>query len=271
MRWLLLLGTMLLTLPTFAQRSGQVPEMFKDVGVDEKLGEYIPQDLIFFNEEGESVTLASYFDGERPVVLNFVYHTCPAMCSLMLSAMTQTFKDMAWTAGGEFDVLTVSFSSIDTPDVAAQKKAQYVEMLGRPEAASGWHFLTGSDASIQALAEATGFKFVWVEEQQEYAHAATLLFISGDGQITRYLHGMNMPARFVRNALVEASDGTVGNPLDQLILYCYQYDPTANSYVLQASNAMRIGGGLFVVLLGALLFIFWRRERTKLEATLKSV
>lgn len=251
-----------------AQRSGQVPEMFKDVGVEEKLGDYIPKDLVFFNEQGEEVALGAYLDGERPVVLNFVYHTCPAMCSLMLNAMTQTFMDMAWTPGGEFDVLTVSFSTIDTPADAARQKAHYVDMLGRPEAASGWHFLTGTEASIQALTEATGFRFVWVEEMQEYAHAATLMFISGDGQLTRYLHGMNMPARFVRNALVEASQGTVGSPLDQLILYCFQYDPNANSYVLHATNAMRIGGGVFVVLLGALLFIFWRRERAKLEATL---
>lgn len=247
---------------TLAQRSGQpLPEAFNDAGLDEQLGERVPQDVTFYNEAGEEVALGDYFQADRPVILNFVYHNCPMLCNLVLDGFTKALQGMEWTPGEQFEVVTVSFAADETPDLAARQKALYLKSLGRPEAAAGWHFLTGEEASIQRLAQSVGFEFRWDEQAQQYAHPATLVFLSPEGKVTRYLYGLDYPPRDVRTALVEASNGTVGTTLDRLILYCFQYDPAANSYVLHAQNAMKLGGLLTVLVLGTGLFLLWRRER----------
>jgi len=249
-------------------KSLAVPDVFKGVGINEKLGDTIPRSLTFRDEGGNEVELGSYFDGQKPVILNFVYYNCPMLCSVLLESFTKSMKQMEWTAGDEFDVLTISFSATETPDLASTEKARYLDTLGRPEAASGWHFMTGTEANIFALADAVGFGFKWVEETQDYAHPAALIFLDGSGKVTRYIHGMNYPAGDLRKALVEASEGRVGTSLDRILMYCYRYDPAANSYVLHAVSLMKIGGGLtlFVLVLG--LFIFWRRERAELDQKL---
>jgi protein SCO1/2 len=241
------------------------PAVFDGVGVTEKLGDSIPLSLNFRNEQGEEVALADYFQSGRPVILNFVYYNCPMLCSVLLESFTKSMKEMEWTAGSQFDVLTISFSATETPELASSQKIRYLETLGRPEAAEGWHFMTGSQENIFQLADAVGFGFKWVEETQDYAHPAALIFLSGEGKVTRYIHGMNYPPKDLRKALVEASQGKVGSAVDKIFLYCYRYDPTSNSYVLHAMSLMKIGGGLtlLVVLIG--LFIFWRRERSHLD------
>ena len=171
---------------------------------------------------------------------------------------------MEWTPGEAFDVVTVSFAADETPDLAARAKERYLMVLDRPEAAKGWHFLTGSEENIHALADAVGFHFKWVEETQEYAHPTALILLGGDGKITRYLHGMQYEPRDVRTALVEASAGKVGTTVDRIVLYCFRYDSEANSYVADAVKLMKLGGGLTVLVLGLFLFIFWRRERRNL-------
>lgn len=256
----LLLLALGLTAPAWAQRTGELPPVFDGVGIDEQLGTTIPLGLVFQDEAGASVPLEAFFDGTRPVVLNFVYHECPMLCSLLLDGLTRTLQAMDWTPGQEFDILTVSFSGTETPLLAARQKDRYLTMLGKPEAAPGWHFLTGSAANIEALAASVGFQFKWVEDAEEYAHPAALLFLSGEGQVTRYLHGMDFPPRDVRTALVEASQGQVGTAVDKLILYCFRYDATANSYVPHAINLMKVGGLVFVLVLGGVLFVFWRKE-----------
>ncbi len=260
--WMLaaVLAAGLAVCPAFAQPSGRVPEAFKGVGVDEQGGSMLPLDLAFRDEAGRPVRLGQYFDGEKPVLLNLVYHNCPMLCNLVLDGLTASLKDMSWTPGEEFEVITVSFSHLEGPDLAARQKALYLERLGKPRAAAGWHFLTGSQADIAALAAAVGFQFRWVEAQQEYAHPATLIFLSGNGKISRYLYGLEYPARHVRSALVEASEGKVGSAIDQVVLYCFQYDPNANSYVPHAINIMKLGGLLTMTLVGAMLLLFWRRE-----------
>lgn len=245
-----------------AQRSGQpLPKAYGDAGLDEQLGEVIPKDVTFYNEAGEEVAIGAYLQDGRPVILNFVYHNCPMLCNILLDGFTKTLEEMDWTPGDEFEVVTVSFAADETPDLAARQKAKYLEDLGRPEAADGWHFLTGNEASIQELAQSVGFSFQWNEQLQQYAHPAALVFLSPEGRVTRYLYGVDYPARDVRTALVEASDGTVGTTMDRLILYCLQYDPNANSYVLHAQNAMKLGGLLMVLVLGTGLSLLWRRER----------
>lgn len=238
-----------------------------NAGLNEQLGTTVPLELVFQDETGRDVRLGDYFDGERPVVLNLVYHDCPMLCSVLLNALTETLQELEWVPGQEFDIVTVSFSPVETPAMAARQKEQYLAQLGRPAAAAGWHFLTGPEASIAALAQAVGFGYQWVDTQREYAHPAVLMFVSGEGVLTRYLYGLAYPPRDVRTALVEASEGKVGNVLDRVVLYCFQFDPDANSYVLHAVNLMKVGGLLTVLALGAVLVGFWRRERRELDET----
>jgi protein SCO1 len=246
-----------------AQRTGYVPEVFQDVDMNEQLGEYLPLDLLFYNERGQAVTLGSYFDGRRPVVINMIYHDCPMLCSVLLRGFTMSLQDMAWLPGGEFEVLTVSFAHNETPELAARQKESYLSMLGRPQAAAGWHFLTGDEENIRALSASIGFEFKWIEEAQEYAHPAVLTFASGNGRITRYLYGLTFPERHMRNALVEASEGTVGTTLDRVILFCLYFDPSKQTYVIHPMNVMKLGGLLTMFLLGSMLFVFWRREGSR--------
>ena len=256
----LLAGSLLASRPAAAQLSGQTPAVFDGVGIDEQLGAYVPASLVFRNEQGEAVEIGSFFDETRPVLLTLVYHDCPMLCSVVLDKLTDALGAMTWTPGAEFDVLTVSFNAVETPELAQRQKDRYLVQLNKPEAADGWHFLTGDEEAINRLTEAVGFNYRWVEEQQEFAHPAALIFLGGDGKITRYLPGLEYPPRNVRAALVEASEGTVGTALDQIFLYCFRYDPEANSYVLQAIRVMQIGGTLTALALGAMLFVFWRRE-----------
>ena len=259
----LLAGSTLWAEPALAQRSGQTPAAFEGVDMDERLGETIPTDIVFHDENGEDVTLDAYFDGEKPVVLNLVYHNCTMLCNVVLDSFTKSLAALDWTPGDEFEILTVSFNAIETADLARRQKERYVQQLGKPEAAPGWHFLTGTEASIERLTQAVGFQYRWVEAQQEFAHPAALIFLSGTGKITRYLYGVDVPASDLRPALVEASEGTVGTPLDQIFLFCFHYDPQANSYVANATNLMRLGGVLTVLALGFMLVFFWRREGRK--------
>ncbi|MDQ7040037.1 MAG: SCO family protein [Rhodothermus sp.] len=264
-----LLG-MLLTLPAVAQRSGQQLAVFEGVGIEPKLGAYIPLDLTFYDEEGRPVALQTFFDGRRPVLLTLVYHDCPMLCNLVLDGLTKTLRQMSWTPGEQFEVLAVSFDHRETPALVRRRKAHYLKMLGKPTAAAGWHFLTGDSTTIRALTDAVGFSFRWVPEKQQFAHPAALIFLSGDGKISRYLYGLEHDPGDVRKALVEASEGKVGTVLDQVLLYCFQYDPDENSYVANAFNIMRLGGAVTMVVLGITLFLFWRRERRRQQATLQT-
>lgn len=265
----LLVGGLLMAGMAYAQRSGEAsPAERAGAELNEQLGTTIPKDLIFQDEDGKAVELAQFFDGDRPVVLNLAYHSCPMLCGLMLDGMTQVLKDVSWTPGDEFELLTVSFNHREGPELAREKKEQYLKALGKPEAAGGWHFLTGDEETIKELTDAVGFQFRWIEKEQQYAHPTTLIFLSGEGKVTRYLYGMRPPdlnPGDTRKALVEASEGKVGNVVDRAIAYCFQYDPDSNSYVANAFNIMRLGGVLTMILLGGMLFFFWRRERSRLD------
>lgn len=249
-----------------AQRSGQLSPAQEGAGMTEHLGEQIPGEITLVDEEGETVRLEDFFHEDRPILVSLVYHNCPMLCNLMSDGLAASLDQMAWTPGDQFTVLSVSFNHREGPELARQQKTKYIEQLGRPDAADGWHFLTGSEEQIARLTEAVGFEFRWDEEKQQYAHPAVLAFLSPDGTITRYLYGLETPPRRMRNALVEAGEGTVGNVIDQAILYCFQYDPGENAYIAQAFNIMKLGGVLTLIVLGTTLMIFWRRERRSLEA-----
>lgn len=247
-----------------AQPSGQLPPVYEGAGLDERLGETLPLDVTLRDETGASVTLRQLMRPDRPLLLNFVYYDCPMLCSILLDGMTNALRQMEWTPGDQFDVATVSFSVGEGADLAARAKEKFATRLGRPAAADGWHFLTGDSTAIGALTQAAGFQFKWVAEQQQYVHPATILFVSPQGVITRYLHGIQFEPRDVRRALVEASSGKIGTPLDQAVLFCFKYDPDQGSYVLYAANLMKLGGLLTLVVLGGALFILWRRENRRL-------
>lgn len=260
-----ILSALLLAQVVHGQRSGQQIRQLKEVGIDEQLGETIPLDLTFKNADGVAVRLEKYLDGERPVILDLAYFDCPMLCPLMLQGLTKTLKKMSWKPGQQFEVLTVSFNPREGAKLARQTKKTYVQMLGKPKAAQGWHFLTGENASIDRLTDAVGFNYRWIEDKKQYAHPAALIFLSGKGKVSRYVYGLgppNLTPGKIRKALVEASNGMVGNVIDQAILYCFQYNPDSNSYEL-AFGIMRLGGTLTLILLGGALFYFWRREVRK--------
>ncbi len=269
-RWFCFIMSMALVVaPAHAQRTGQQLAVFEGVGIEEKLGERIPLDLTFRDEVGQAVALRTFFDGRRPVLLTLVYHDCPMLCNLVLDGLVKTLRQMSWMPGDQFEVLAVSFNHRETPELARRKKAHYVEMLDKPEAAAGLHFLTGDSTTIRALTDAVGFSFRWVPEKQQFAHPAALIFLSGEGKVSRYLYGLEHDPGDVRKALVEASEGKVGTVVDQVLLYCFQYDPNENSYVANAYNIMRLGGAVTVAVLGITLLLFWQRERRRQQETLQ--
>lgn len=244
-----------------AQPADGLEDELAGVGITERLGESIPADLALVDDAGHPVELGTYFDGERPVVVAFVYHSCPMLCSLILDGVTRAMRESGLDLGEDYQALAISFDPRDTPEAAANAKALYVERLpDQPQAADGWHFLTGTEEQIAAVTDVFGFGFAWNERQQEYAHSAAAFFVSPEGTLTRVLYGLEFRPQDFRTALLEAGDGRIGSPVDQLILYCFQYDPDAGSYTLHAANAMKIAGLLTVLVLGGFLFWFWRRE-----------
>lgn len=246
------------SLPVLGQVKEQANRLYEGVGLTPRLGNQVPLDLRFTGSEGQQVALSDIFGQERPVVLTFVYHTCPMLCSLLLDGVTRALADLPFTPGREYELITVSFGAADTPESAARQRERYMKQLDRSEAE--WHFLTGSESAINSLTQSVGFAYKWVEEQQEYAHPAAVIFLSDSGSITRYLPDFAPQARDVRAAIVESSQGTVGTLLDRAFLFCFQFDPTSNSYVLVATRAMQVGGGLTALALLMSLGLLWMRE-----------
>jgi protein SCO1/2 len=242
------------------QLAEQVPAVLEEVGITEHLDAKLPLDLEFLDENGDKVRLADFFDGDRPVILTLNYYKCPMLCGLMLNGLADGFRSMAWTPGDEFEVVTVSINPLETPELATAKKQNYLKLLDRPTAAEGWHFLTGRELEINRLAETVGFQYTYDPETQNYAHAAAIMVCTPDGRVARYLYGIEYPAKKLKLALLEAAEGTVGSSLDQLILYCYHYDPTNRRYSPVAMNIMRVGGGATALILGISLGLLWFRE-----------
>jgi protein SCO1/2 len=243
-----------------AQLAEQVPEVLEEVGVEEHLDAKLPLDLEFRDEDGNWVELGSFFDGERPVILTLNYYRCPMLCGLMLNGVVDGLEQMSWTPGEEFEMVTISINPLETPELARAKKQNYLKRLDRPGAAQGWHFMTGRELEINRLAETLGFSYTYDPVSQEYAHAAVIFVCTPDGRVSRYLYGIEYPAKRLKLSLLEAAEGTIGSALDQLILYCYHYDPTNRRYSPVAMNIMRLGGGATALILGISLGIFWLRE-----------
>ncbi len=243
-----------------------MPPEFKGVEIVEHLGADLPLALHFVDEDGQDVVLGDYFKVERPVILTLNYFECPMLCNLVLAGVVEGLKGLAWTPGKEFEVVTLSINHREGPELARAKKKSHVEALGRPEAASGWHFLTGGAENIKSLADAVGFGYRWDPDQMQYAHGAAIFMVSPSGKLTRYLYGIQFPAEQLRLGLVEAGEGKVGSIVDRFVMYCFHYVPSTQKYEFYVWGAMRLGGVLTILAVGGMLGVLWARERRAMRA-----
>jgi len=247
--------------------SAQINRPIRDlegVGVDEKLGTVVDGSLEFVAENGRPVPLRSYLNQGRPVILNFVYYSCPMLCSMVLNGVTSSIRELDWTPGKEYEIITVSFDPRETHELAAAKKQAYLASFDRP--APGWHFLADNNDNARKLAAQVGYKYNWDKSRQQYAHTAALVMLTPDGKVARYLYGIKYKPFDLRLGLTEAAQGRVqGTRMEQMLLYCFQYDPNARSYVMTARNIMRAGGALTVLILGVTLMRLFRREREQVS------
>jgi protein SCO1 len=240
---------------------GQAPPPTDQIRFDQRLNEQVPLDLQFTDETDKTVRLGDYF-GNKPVILVLAYYRCPMLCTLVLNGLSQAMRDLPFTIGKEFNVVTVSFDPRETPDLAAAKKKTYVASFGRPEA-EGWHFLTGKPAAIDTLTKAVGFRYVYDAKQDQYLHTSGIMVVTPGGKISKYFYGISFPARDLRLGLVEASADKIGSPTDQILLYCFHYDPATGKYSANILTLVRIGGALTVIALIGLVWFLMRREKHK--------
>lgn len=238
------------------------PPILRNVSIEQRLDRQLPLDLQFRDEAGRIVRLRDYF-GKRPVVLVLAYYNCPMLCTQVLNGLVSAMGVLSFDAGREYEVVTVSFDPRDHPSDARAKKAPYVARYGRPGAAAGWHFLTGEPKAIAGLTEAVGFRYAWDERIGQFAHASAIYVATPGGRLSRYFYGIEYAPRDLRLALVEASRGKIGTPVDQLLLYCYHYDPVAGRYGAVVMNMVRVAGVAFVLILMTFLAVMWRRERRR--------
>lgn len=242
------------------------PKELTGVGLEEKLGAKIDLSLKVRDENGQLVALSNYFDGKRPLILTPIYFSCPGLCNFHLNGLTDALKLMEkdWSVGGKYKILSFSFDSKETPDLAIKKKQTYMNLYGREGASDNWHFLTADENTVQALTSSIGFSFKWDEASQEWAHASAAVVITPDGTISRYLPGIMFSPQDIKLALVEASEGKIGSVVDHLVLYCFKYDPKQSKYTLAAFNVMKLGGAVMVLLMVLwLLPIYIRSRRAK--------
>ncbi len=259
-----------------------MPGPLKEVGFDQHLGETLPLDLRFVDERGREVTLGDYF-GEKPVVLVFVYYDCPMLCPMVLNGVAKTLNVLQFRVGEEFDVVAVSIDPRETPEMALESKRATVKRYGHEETAPGWHFLLGSKESVERLTEVAGFRFAYVPEKDvtpeggkgdvapegrkgyQYAHASGMIVASPEGTLSQYFYGLDFAPKHVRLALVEASENRIGSVVDQILLYCFRYDPELGKYTAVITRILRLAGVVFLIALGIFFFVMWRRERLALH------
>ncbi len=237
-----------------------LPSQLRGVGIDQRLNNQVPLDLKFRDETGQTVTLSSYF-GRKPVILSLVYYTCPMLCTMAENGLLNALRDVKFNIGEQFEVVTVSIDPTETPEMAMGKKAVYVGLYGRPAAKQGWHFLVGDEPSIRTLTRAVGFHYNYIPETRQFAHATGIVVLTPQGKVSRYFYGILYPSRDIRLALVEASNEKIGNPVDAVLLYCCQYDPTTGKYSMIISRMLRIAGAITLLSMGTLIFALSRGGR----------
>ena len=238
---------------------GATESPFQRIGFDQRVGQQVPADLAFRDETGRTVRLGDYF-GKRPVVLSLVYYGCPMLCPLTLDGLTRSLKRLSFDAGREFEVVVVSFDPRETPAQALAAKREALKDYGRPETAGGWHFLTGGAEPIRRLTQAVGFRYFYDTRVKQFAHASGIVLLTPQGAASRYLYGIDFPVRNVRLGLVEAADNRIGSAVDQVLLYCFHYDPVQGRYSAATLNIVRLAALLSVAGLGLMIALLLRRE-----------
>ena len=251
--------------PAEADANTGLPAALKTVGIDQKLGNQLPLDTVLKDEDGHDVKLGEYFKSGRPVVLAFVYYECPMLCTQVLNGLVGSLKGINLNAGKDFDVVAISFDPRDNerPDLAKNKKANYLERYNRPGTDDGWHFLTGSPDSIKAVTDAAGFRYQWDDKTQQFAHAAGVMVVTPEGKMSRYFYGIDYAPKDIKFGIMESAEAKVGTPAEQLLLYCYHYDPATGKYGLAILRVIRVAGIATLLGMGAMAFIFWKRNKRK--------
>jgi protein SCO1/2 len=242
--------------------SSALPQALREIGFDQNLDQLVPLDTRFRDESGATVRLGDYF-GTRPVVLVFAYYDCPMLCTMVINGLASALDVLSLEPGKDFEIVTVSFNPNDTPAMAAAKKAGYIQRYKRAGAAQSWHFLTGDQPSIDRVTKAAGFRYAWDAGTKQFAHPSGVIVLTPEGRLARYLFGIEYGPRDLRFALVEASAGTVGSPVDALLLYCYHYDPMSGRYGLVIMRAMRLAGAATVLAIGSFIVVMLRREKAR--------
>jgi protein SCO1 len=236
------------------------PGLLSKIGIDQRLNQQVPLDLTFVDETGREVKLGEYF-GKRPVLLALVYYECPMLCTQVLNGVTGALKVLSFDVGKEFDVVAVSINPKEGPGLAAAKKQAYVERYGRPQTADGWHFLTGREENIRALANAVGFRYAYVEDIKQYAHGAGVELLTPKGVIARYFYGIEYAPRDIRLGIIEAAEERIGSAIDSVLLLCYHYDPATGKYGAAVITLVRIGAVMTMIGFAVFLWVALRRER----------
>ena len=237
-----------------------LPAIFNDVGFDQRMNEQVPVDLVFRDEGGQAVRLGDYFGG-KPVILSLVYYKCTTLCPMILDGLVRSLTPLSFDVGKQFAMLTVSFDPRETPALATAKKGEYVRRYRRPGAADGWHFLTGEEPAIRQLTKAVGFRYLYDAKTDQFAHAAGIVILTPQGRTARYFYGFDFSPRDLRLGLIEAAANKIGTPIDQVLLYCYHYDPLTGQYGLIVMNVIRLAGLATVLALGTFIVVMLRRER----------
>lgn len=252
----------LVSMPAFAQLPiNKTPFQLAGVGIVERLNETIPLDIEFTDQNGKTVRLADYFNQGKPVILTPVFYECPMLCNLILNGLVDGLNDVEWSAGEEFEIVTFSFNPREVHKLAEAKRRAYFIQYRRETADQAWPFLTGSEENIKTLTDSLGYHYRYDQKQEVYVHSASIMFLTPDGRLSRYMNDVMYDPRDLRLALIEASEGNIGSPMEQILLFtCFQYDPNSNSYVLSARKIMRWGGVLTLIAIVAGVFFLSRRR-----------
>ncbi len=262
-----LLAVLLSSFHVRAQLNREQPEALQGVGINENLGDTIPLSAKFATSTGDSVTIADLLAEGKPILLNPLYYDCPMLCGLVIDGVLNVANELAWSPGIDYTIISFSIDPSEDQTLAAEYKSRYIGKLNKPDAQDGWYFLTGKKSEIEKVVKSVGFQVNEIEDTGEFAHSAAIMMISPEGVITRYLYGIQYDEFNVRSALYEAADGKIGNTLTKVLMFCYQFDPNSNSYVLEAMNIMKLGGLATLIFLGIFLGLLWLREKGKKQTS----
>lgn len=242
--------------------AAEIPDELKEIKISEHLGDAVSvKDLVFKDEAGKSVHLSDYFHAGKPVILNLTYFECPNLCTFVLNGLVSGMKKLDWVPGKQFEIVTVSINPRETPELAARKKAAYLDAYGKEGVAQGWHFLTGEEPAIKQLAQQVGFGYRYDEKEKQYAHSAAIFALTPEAKISRYLYGVEFQPMDLKLSLLEASNGKIGTVVDRILLFCYRYDPQTHKYSVYLTNLMQASGAGTVLVFGGYMAVFWRRQR----------